>query len=722
MSKLVIVESPSKIKSVKKYLGAGYTVMASKGHIRDLPKSTLGVDVENNFKPQYINMSDKKELIKELKAAADGSDKVFLATDPDREGEAISWHLAQILKLDMNEENRVCFNEITKTGVKAGMSNPKKIDLDLVDAQQARRVLDRIVGYKLSPFLWKKVKRGLSAGRVQSVALRLVVDRERDIDAFVPEEYWTIEGEFIKDKATFNAHFYGDANGKKIAIHSEQEVNNILAGLNCATYTVSEVKKMKRKVQPAPPFTTSTLQQEASRKLSYTGQRTMKIAQQLYEGVSVEGSPTGLITYMRTDSLRISEEARAAVNDFVKREYGDNYLPEKPRYFKSKASAQDAHEAIRPTDVELTPARVRDALTDEQFKLYSLIWSRFVASLMAEGINDVVSASILTDKYMFKASETTLYFDGFTALYQEGKDNADEEKSDTLPPLKKGDSVENKKLEPKQHFTQPPARYTEPTLIKALDENGIGRPSTYAPIISNIMSKDYIERVQKSLKPTGLGMVVTDLLKEHFERIVDVKFTAGMEESLDKIEHGDFKWEKILEDFYGDFERSLTTAESALEGQKIKVPEVETDEVCELCGRKMVIKAGRFGKFLACPGFPECKNAKPLPEDEVKEPCPKCGGKLLKRRSKKGKTFYACSNYPECDFAAPGIPTGEVCEECGNFMLKGIRGRTYCINSDCPTRVEGREKAASKKSTGKKRTAAKKSVTKKSTTKGKKDE
>ena len=717
MSKLVIVESPSKIKSVKKYLGTGYNVMASKGHIRDLPKKELGVDVENNFKPKYVNMSDKKELIKELKAAADESDMVYLATDPDREGEAISWHLAQILKLDMNAENRVCFNEITKTGIKSGMSNPKKIDMDLVDAQQTRRVLDRIVGYKLSPFLWKKVKRGLSAGRVQSVALRLIVDREREISAFVPEEYWSIDAEFIKDNRVFSAHFHGGADGKKMIVSNEEEVGKILEGLKEANYTVGEVKKSKRKVKPAPPFTTSTMQQEASRKLGYTGQRTMKIAQQLYEGVSVEGNPVGLITYMRTDSLRISEEARRAVNDFVLREYGEKYLPQKPRYFKSKASAQDAHEAIRPTDVELTPKRVRDFLTDEQFKLYSLIWSRFVSSLMAEGINDVVSVNIVTDNYMFKASETTVNFDGFTVLYQESKDEAEDVKNDGIPPLKMGDEVKNKSLEPKQHFTQPPARYNEATLIKALEENGIGRPSTYAPIVSNILSKEYIEREQKAFKPTALGMVVTDLLKDHFEKIVDVKFTADMEESLDKVEHGDLKWQSILEDFYNDFEQTLLKAETELEGQKFKVPDVETDEVCELCGRKMVIKSGRFGKFLACPGFPECKNAKPLPEDEVKEPCPKCGGKLVKRRSKKGKTFYACSGYPDCDFAAPGIPTGEVCETCGSFMLKGTRGRTYCINSECPTRIEGREKAAEKKKSTAAKSTAKKTASKKSTAK-----
>jgi len=516
MSKLVIVESPTKVKSIKKYLGSDYTVMASKGHIRDLPKTTFGIDVENNFKPQYINMQDKKELIKELKKAAKDSEQVYLATDPDREGEAISWHLAQILELDFSDANRVCFNEITKSGVNAGMSEPRKLDLNLVEAQQARRVLDRIVGYKLSPFLWKKVKRGLSAGRVQSVALRLIVDREREIEGFIPEEYWTIDGKFEKDDVLFDAHFHGGLDGKKQTIHTEQEVDNIIKALDGASYSVSAVKKSKRNIQPAPPFTTSTLQQEASRKLNFTGQRTMKVAQQLYEGVNVEGlGITGLITYMRTDSLRISEEARAAVTDYVKRTYGDNYLPEKPRYFKSKASAQDAHEAIRPTEVELTPAKVRSALTDEQYKLYQLIWSRFVSSLMAVGVQNVISVDITANDYIFKATQTTTHFDGFKVLYQEGKDHSDEEKSISLPPLKKGDEVKNKKLESKQHFTQPPARFTEPTLIKALDENGIGRPSTYAPIISNILSKDYIERVQKSLKPTALGMTVIDLLIEH---------------------------------------------------------------------------------------------------------------------------------------------------------------------------------------------------------------
>ena len=705
MSKLVIVESPSKIKSIKKTLGRGYNVMASKGHIRDLPKSKLGIDVEDNYKPQYINMSDKKDVIKELKEAAKKSDMVYLATDPDREGEAISWHLAQILGLDMNESNRVCFNEITKSGIEAGMKNPRQLDLSLVDAQQARRVLDRIVGYKLSPFLWKKVKRGLSAGRVQSVALRLIVDREEEIEAFNSEEYWTIDANFKKDEGGFTAHFHGTADGKKVDLSSEADVNKVLSELEGSQYEISEVKKSQRNVQPAPPFTTSTLQQEAARKLNFTGQRTMSIAQQLYEGVDVDGSgTTGLITYMRTDSLRISEEARGAVTAYVTEKYGQKYLPEKPRYFKSKSSAQDAHEAIRPTNIFLTPEKAKSALSSEQFKLYKLIWERFISSLMAVSVNNVVSVSVTTDKYMFKATETTVAFDGFTVLYQEGKDS-EEEKSDSLPKLSKGDTVTLNGLEPKQHYTQPPARYTESTLIKALDENGIGRPSTYAPIISNILSKEYIERVQKSFKPTVLGRVVTKLMIDYFPNIVDVKFTANMENNLDMVENGNAKWVKVVDDFYGDFESTLESAEKSLEGQRVKIPEEETDVVCELCGRKMVVKSGRFGKFLACPGYPECKNAKPMPEDEVKEPCPKCGAKLLKRKSKKGKTFYGCSNYPECDFAAPGIPTGEVCEECGSFMLKGTRGKTYCINSDCPTRVALREKAAAKKGGAKKKTS-----------------
>lgn len=693
MSKLIIVESPSKIKTIKKTLGSGYTVMASKGHVRDLPKSKLGVDTEHDFKPQYINMSDKKDLIKELKEAAANSDGVLLATDPDREGEAISWHLAHLLALDLNEPNRVAFNEITESGVKAGIAAPHKIDLNLVDAQQARRVLDRIVGYKLSPFLWKKVKSGLSAGRVQTVALRLIVEREREIEKFNSEEYWSVDAKLLAGTKSFKAALYGFADGKKIdVIPNAEEADKIVAELSGAEYIVSALKKGTRKKQPAPPFITSTLQQEASRKLGFTGQRTMRIAQQLYEGVDVPGAgTTGLITYMRTDSLRISEEARAAAYKYITGRYGKEYLPEKPRYFKTKSGAQDAHEAIRPTSIGFTPESVKDALTAEQYKLYKLIWERFIASLMEVCVQNTVNADITAGDYLFKASGYSVKFDGFTVLYEEGKDD-DSAEGGALPEMKTGDKLKLKELTPNQHFTQPPARYTEPTLIKALDENGIGRPSTYAPILSNILGRDYIEREKKSLKPTNLGMVVSDLMVEYFDKIVDVKFTAGLEKQLDEIGAGKRGWVDTIKDFYKDFDKLYKKAEESLEGKRVKVPDEETDVICDKCGRKMVVKSGRFGKFLACPGYPECKNTKPMPEDEVKQPCPKCGGKLVKKTSKKGKKFYGCSNYPECDFAAPGIPTGEKCPECGSFIISGVRGRKYCMNSECPTRQKKADK------------------------------
>ena len=693
MSKLIIVESPSKIKTIKKTLGSGYTVMASKGHVRDLPKSKLGVDTEHDFKPQYINMSDKKDLIKELKDAAANSDGVLLATDPDREGEAISWHLAHLLALDLNEPNRVAFNEITESGVKAGIAAPHKIDLNLVDAQQARRVLDRIVGYKLSPFLWKKVKSGLSAGRVQTVALRLIVEREREIEKFNSEEYWSVDAKLLAGTKSFKAALYGFADGKKIdVIPNAEEADKIVSELSGAEYIVSALKKGTRKKQPAPPFITSTLQQEASRKLGFTGQRTMRIAQQLYEGVDVPGAgTTGLITYMRTDSLRISEEARAAAYKYITGRYGKEYLPEKPRYFKTKSGAQDAHEAIRPTSVSFTPESVKEALTAEQYKLYKLIWERFIASLMEVCVQNTVNADITAGDYLFKASGYSVKFDGFTVLYEEGKDD-DSAEGGALPEMKTGDKLKLKELTPNQHFTQPPARYTEPTLIKALDENGIGRPSTYAPILSNILGRDYIEREKKSLKPTNLGMVVSDLMVEYFDKIVDVKFTAGLEKQLDEIGAGKRGWVDTIKDFYKDFDKLYKKAEESLEGKRVKVPDEETDVICDKCGRKMVVKSGRFGKFLACPGYPECKNTKPMPEDEVKQPCPKCGGKLVKKTSKKGKKFYGCSNYPECDFAAPGIHTGEKCPECGSFIISGVRGRKYCMNSECPTRQKKADK------------------------------
>ena len=682
MSKLVIVESPSKAKTIGKYLGKDYKVVASKGHIRDLPKSRLGIDIENDFTPQYINMTDKRTVIKELKAAAKNSDCVYLATDPDREGEAISWHLAYILGLDENACNRVAFNEITKSGVKKGMENPRQIDLDLVDAQQARRVLDRLVGYKLSPFLWKKVRRGLSAGRVQSVALKLIVDREKEINAFVPEEYWTVDAKLLKSRKQLIAKFYGTADGKKTELKNEEQAQSVLNSLENAEYTVTGVKKGVRNRQPAPPFNTSTLQQEAARKLSMTGQRTMRIAQQLYEGVDIKGvGNTGLITYMRTDSLRISEEARAAGNAYIKSVYGENYLPEKPRYYKTKGNAQDAHEAIRPTGIELTPEKIRDSLSPEQYKLYKLIWDRFIASLMAACVQNTVSVDVTADNYLFKASGYSVKFDGYTVLYVEGKDEESDEKV-TLPELEKGDVLKLKSLEKEQHFTQPKPRYSEPALIKALDENGVGRPSTYAPIISNILQREYIEREKKLLKPTDLGIAVSDLMSEHFKKIVDVKFTANMENDLDKIEDGDLDWVSVIKKFYDDFAKTLETAEKSMDGVKIKIPDVETDVICERCGRRMVVKSGKFGKFLACPGFPECRNTKPILVETAGE-CPKCGGKILQKKSKSGRKYFGCENNPKCDFMTWDEPSSEKCPNCGKTLFKKKGGVLACITENC---------------------------------------
>ncbi len=696
MSKLVIVESPAKAKTIKKYLGTGYDVVASVGHIRDLPKSTLGIDVENGFKVKYINMSDKKEVISKLKAAAKKADAVYLATDPDREGEAISWHLAHILGLDTAEQNRVTFNEITKTGVKNGMASPRSIDLNLVDAQQARRVLDRLVGYKLSPFLWKKVRRGLSAGRVQSVALKLIVDREKEIRNFVPEEYWTVEAELLKEKHGFVAKLYGTADGKKIdTIKTGDDADGILNKLTGAKYTVSRVKKGVKTRQPAPPFNTSTLQQEASRKLGFTGRRTMSTAQTLYEGVEIPGiGTTGLITYMRTDSLRISEEARAAATAFIRDTYGENYLPQKPRYFKTKNNAQDAHEAIRPTIADLTPERVKSALTPDQYKLYKLIWDRFTASLMAACIHDTVSVDISAADYIFRASGYSVKFDGYTKIYVEGVDE-EEKESGKLPKLSEGDELDLKKLIPTQHFTQPPARYTEPTLIKTLDENGVGRPSTYVPIISNIITREYIEREKKSLKPTQLGETVSDLITEYFNKIINVKFTANMETSFDKIESGNLQWVEAIKKFYEDFEVLLQKAEKSLDGQRIKVPEEETDVICENCGRHMVIKSGRFGKFLACPGYPECKNTKPI-VNEMPGACPKCGGKILQRSSKKGYKYYGCENGAKCGFMTWDIPLKDTCPKCGKTLFKQRGGIIHCLNEGCDYQTESKSKSKSK--------------------------
>lgn len=693
MSKLVILESPSKAKTVQKYLGAGYEVVGCTGHVRDLPQSSLGIDIEHNFAPKYQNLANKKEIIKKLKEAAEKSEFVYLATDPDREGEAISWHLAHVLGLDLNQENRVVFNEITRSGVATGMSNPRKVDIDLVDAQQARRVLDRLVGYKISPFLWKKVKRGLSAGRVQSVALRLIVDREKEIRAFVPEEYWTISAKLLKDRKKFIAKFYGTADGKKVEIPNEETATAILDVVKDGQFVVASVKNGTRTRQPAPPFNTSTMQQEASRRLGYDGKRTMRIAQQLYEGVEIPGKGSiGLITYMRTDSLRISEEARAAAAKFISERFGDNYLPSKPRYFKAKKGTQDAHEAIRPTSIDITPESVKSALTAEQYKLYKLIWERFIASLMAACLQDTVAVDIHNNGYLFKASGYKVRFDGFTALYVEAKDEEEEENS-AIPPMNVGDILKADSVNgvvSEQHFTQPPVRYNYATLTKALDENGIGRPATYAPIVSNIEQRDYVTKINKAYAPTPLGETVTELMCEYFKRIVDIKFTAGMEESLDKIGDGQLGWVETIADFYKDFDKTLKSAEEKMDGKRIKVPDEETDVVCELCGRKMVIKNGRFGKFLACPGYPECKNAKPITGD-IKGACPICSSKLVQRNTKKGKKFFGCSSYPNCKFMTWDEPTAENCPNCGKTLFKG-RGKVHCLDENC-----GFEKAATRK-------------------------
>ena len=701
MSKLVIVESPSKAKSIQKYLGKDYKVVSSKGHIRDLPAAKLSVDVKNDFAPKYAVIKGKEKLVKELKELADNSEAVILAADPDREGEAISWHLATLLDLDLNDNNRVKFNEINKTSVTKGIEHPEKIDLDLVNAQQARRILDRLVGYTLSPFISQKIRRGLSAGRVQSVAVRLVVDRENEIRAFVPEEFWTLDAKMLapSSKRAFKAQFVGDETGK-VKITNKEQSDSYLARLEDADFVATSVKKGVRNRQPAPPFTTSTMQQEASRKLNFQARRTMKVAQELYEGIEIQGvGSVGLITYMRTDSLRISEEARAAGNEFIKNTFGAEYLPEKPRYYKTKANAQDGHEAIRPTMMDLTPERVKSSLSAEQYKLYSLIWKRFMASLMANCVQDTVKAEIQganakdksEGKYIiFNASGYSVRFDGYTCLYESGTDE-DEEVEGKLPKIQQGDVIKIKELGGNQHFTQPPARYTEASLIKALEETGVGRPSTYASIISTITQREYVVREQKQLKSTELGEAITDLLKAKFPKIVNVKFTAGMESQLDDVESGETDYIKMLHEFYDEFIATVDKAKAEMQGQKIKLKEDETDIICDKCGRNMVIKSGRFGKFLACPGYPECKNTKPLVV-ETKATCPVCGGKVIEKKSKKGYAFFGCGNYPECNFMTWDKPTDEICPQCGKSLFKRKGGLLVCLNEGC-----GFEKKAERK-------------------------
>ena len=681
---LVIVESPAKAKTIKQYLGKNYSVMASFGHVRDLPKSKMSIDIEHNFEPKYITIRGKGDLLAKLKKAAKDSKKVYLATDPDREGEAISWHLAQLLNIDETTPCRITFNEITKTAVKNAISEPRAIDKDLVDAQQARRVLDRIVGYSISPILWKKVKKGLSAGRVQSVTCKLICDREKEIENFVPEEYWLIQADLLAEgaKDSFVAEFYGKK-GQKMRLSSKEETEGIMKELEKAAFTVADVKTGEKKRNPAPPFITSTLQQEASRKLGFTVKRTMLAAQNLYEGVAVPGHGTvGLITYMRTDSLRIANEALAEVRGYIGKEYGEEYLPSAARIFKTKSTAQDAHEAIRPTYVEMTPASLKAALTPDMYKLYKLIWERFVACQMSPAVYNTVNADITAGDYLFKAGGRQIKFKGFTVLYVEGSDETEKEQNSKLPPLSAGNALQPKKLDSSQHFTQPPPRYTEATLIKVLEEKGIGRPSTYAPTITTIAARGYVTREKKQFVPTELGKVVTDIMAAHFSEIVDVAFTANMEKELDSVEDGAIDWVNIIREFYDPFEKQLEAAEKELE--KVKIADEVSDVICEKCGRHMVYKMGRFGKFLACPGFPECRNAKPIVK-ETGALCPKCGAKILEKKSQRGKKYFGCEHNPQCDFMSWDKPLAEKCPKCGGLLLEksGRAKKVVCYNEDC---------------------------------------
>ena len=683
---LVIVESPAKAKTIGKYLGPDYQVKASMGHLRDLPKSTLGVDVDGDFTPNYKPIKGKEDIIKDLKTAAKGSQTVYLATDPDREGEAISWHLKYLLELPDEKARRVTFNEITKKVVTDSIQHPRDIDQDLVDAQQARRVLDRIVGYQLSPLLWKKIRRGLSAGRVQSVAMRLVAEREKEITDFVPQEYWTLDASLKNHAgALFTAHYYGKG-GKKYEPSSEGDTQAIMDELRELPFTVSSVKRADKQRSPAPPFTTSTLQQEASRKLNMTPRRTMAIAQQLYEGVDITGEGTvGLITYMRTDSLRISAEAQAQAKTVICSRYGECYYPASTRAYKTKAGAQDAHEAIRPSDLALTPEQVKGDLTGEQYRLYRLIWSRFLASQMANAVYDSISVEIGAGDHSFRCSASNLKFAGYTAVYEESRDDDKEEKESPLPELAEGESVTLESFAPAQHFTQPPARYTDATLIRTMEENGIGRPSTYAPTVSTILDREYVIKEGKYLRITPLGQVVNDLMCQRFPNIVDVKFTARMEKKLDDVESGDVQWKDVIRQFYVPFHENLEQVEKDMEGVYLKVPDEVTEEKCDLCGRNMVIKSGRFGRFLACPGYPECKFTKPLVV-EMPGRCPKCGGRILKKTSRNGYTYYGCDKFPTCDFMTWDVPVKDDCPVCGQTMFKKAgRGfnKPFCANPAC---------------------------------------
>ena len=755
---LVIVESPAKAKTIGKYLGKDFTVKACMGHLRDLPKSTIGVDVEKDFEPIYKPIKGKEDIISDLKKSAKAADTVYLATDPDREGEAISWHLKQLLNLPDEKTKRVTFNEITKKVVQESIQEPRDIDQNLVDAQQARRILDRLVGYELSPLLWKKIRRGLSAGRVQSVATRMVDDREREIEAFQPEEYWTLDANLLGSdvkKIPFAARYHGK-NGKKAELKSEAEVDTVIRETEKQPFIVKSVKRSDKQRSPSPPFTTSTMQQEASRKLSMTPRRTMAIAQQLYEGVDIEGEGTvGLITYMRTDSLRISEEALADAKAFILGRYGKAYYPAQTHRYKAKAGAQDAHEAIRPSNVNWTPEMLKKDLTGEQYRLYRLIWSRYVACQMANAVYDSVAVEVESAGHSFRASSSSLKFSGYTAVYEEGKDDEKEEKESPLPALQEGEKLALKDFVKDQHFTQPPAHYTDATLIRAMEEQGIGRPSTYAPTVSTILDREYVVKEGKYLRITNLGRVVTELMKDKFSDIADTKFTAHMEQKLDSVEEGTTPWKGVLRDFYGDFEEHLKKAEQDLEGVRIKVPDEVSEEICPECGRNLVVKSGRFGRFLACPGYPDCSFTMPLVV-EMPGRCPKCGGRLMKRtgtskKTNKQYTYYCCEHTnskdesEKCDFMTWDVPVKDDCPVCGHTMFKkagkGFK-KPFCINPECsnflPEEKRGYPKkpaekkeepsagaqeekkpakkaAAKKTSTAKKTTAAKKTTTVKKT-------
>lgn len=691
---LVIVESPAKAKTIGKFLGSHYKVIASNGHVRDLPKSQIGVDVEHDFEPKYITLRGRGEVLEKIRKEAKKADKIYLATDPDREGEAISWHLAHILHLDPASKCRIVFNEITSNAVKSSIKNARPIDMRLVDAQQARRVLDRLVGYKISPILWAKVQKGLSAGRVQSVATRIICDREQEIMDFVPEEYWSITAHLHEknSKKNFDAKYYGE-DGKKRELRSEADAKSVLDRIEGAAFTVSELKTGEKTRHAAPPFTTSSMQQEAARKLGFTTKRTMMVAQQLYEGIDIGGKgPVGLISYIRTDSVRVAKEAQDAAITYIGKRFGERYVPAKPNVYKGRASAQDAHEAIRPTLIDNEPQKIKEHLSNDQFKLYKLIYERFLASQMSDARYATTTASIDANGCIFRANGVRTLFDGFTAVYTEGRDDV-QEKEVTLPELHENDTLERTKIDSEQRFTQPPPRYTEATLVKTLEEKGIGRPSTYSPTISTIIDRGYVSREKKLLVPTELGFVVTGLMCEHFSDIADVKFTAGMEEKLDGVESGKDEWKTVIREFYGPFKIALDKAEKEIE--IIDIPDEISDVKCDKCGALMVYKTGRYGRFLACPNFPACRNTKAIVE-KIDVPCPKCGSALVKRKGKRGKTFYGCERYPDCDFVSWDKPTNIRCEKCGGMMVQKIgRNGSYviCMDKDCGHILRNTKKA-----------------------------